>query len=123
MKAILLCAGYATRLYPLTKDNPKPLLPVSGKPMMEWIFDRLAEVPGLDSVHIVTNHKFSGHFEKWNQARGKQYPWPIHVVDDQTTTNENRLGAIGDLAYVLKKQNIGLICFDYILQFVMCLIE
>src|SRR5687767_7725646 len=107
MKAILLCAGYATRLYPLTENQPKPLLPIGEKPMLEWILDRLQEVPGLEAVHIVSNHRFAGHFEKWNKDRGSRYPWPIVVTDDQTTTNENRLGAIGDLAYVLKKHKIG----------------
>ena len=123
MKAILLCAGYATRLYPLTENQPKPLLPVSGKTMLEWILDRLEQIPGVESANIVTNHRFAGHFEKWNQESGSKYPWPITVTDDETTTNENRLGAIGDLAFVLKKQKIGaedlivlagdnLFCFD-----------
>ena len=105
MKVIVLCAGYATRLFPLTKDQPKPLLPIAGKPILEWIFAKLKEVPGVEKVFIVTNHKFAGHFKKW--AAGVRYPWPIGVVDDQTTTNENRLGAIGDLAYTLKQNKVG----------------
>lgn len=100
---ILLCAGYATRLYPLTQNQPKPLLPVGGRPILEWILERLE---GLDvgRVFIVTNHRFAGHFEEW--AKASKCPWPIEVVDDQTTTNENRLGAIGDLCYVLKEKKI-----------------
>ena len=105
MNVILLCAGYATRLYPLTQNQPKSLLPVGGRPMIEWILDRVLEVSGVKRACIVTNHKFAGHFEKW--AKTKKYPWPVEVVDDQTTTNENRLGAIGDLQYTLKAKKIG----------------
>ena len=105
MKIILLCAGYATRLYPLTKDLPKPLLPIAGRPMLEWILDQVKLLPGVEKVFIVTNHRFAGHFEKW--VHGVRYDWPLEVVDDQTTTNDNRLGAIGDLAFVLTRKNIG----------------
>ncbi len=105
MKVILLCAGYATRLYPLTENQPKPLLPIAGRPILEWILDRIQQIPNVQGVYVVTNHRFAGHFEKW--AVKMKYPWPVEVVDDQTTTNENRLGAIGDLAFVLKQKNIG----------------
>ena len=64
MKAILLCAGYATRLYPLTKDCPKHLLEVNGKPILSHVVDKLEGLP-LDAVHVVTNNKFYGHFETW----------------------------------------------------------
>ncbi len=105
MKVIFLCAGYATRLYPLTENTPKPLLPVGDRPILEWILDRVRELKDVEAVYTVTNHKFAGHFEKW--AQGYSAPWPIQVINDQTTTNENRLGAIGDLAYVLKTAKIG----------------
>ncbi len=105
MKVILLCAGYATRLYPLTKNQPKPLLPVGGKPMLEHILERLRGVKGIEKVFVVSNHFFAGHFERWNQSAN--YPWPIEIVDDQTTSNETRLGAIGDLHFVLSKKKIG----------------
>jgi len=105
MKVILLCAGYATRLYPLTENQPKPLLPVADRTILEYILDRVREIPAVDEILIVTNHKFAGHFEVW--AKGVQYPWPITVVDDQTHTNETRLGAIGDLQYTLQQRNIG----------------
>ncbi len=105
MRVILLCAGYATRLYPLTENTPKPLLPVGGKPMLEWILDRVREISSVKSVYAVTNQKFSGHFEKW--AANVKYPWPVDIINDRTTSNENRLGAIGDLAYALKQKNIG----------------
>lgn len=105
MNAILLCAGYATRLYPLTKNQPKPLLPVAGRPILEWILEQVKPLPGLKEVFVVTNHRFAAHFEAW--ACGLAYPWPIVVVDDQTVDNDHRLGAIGDLAYVLKEKKIG----------------
>jgi glucose-1-phosphate thymidylyltransferase len=104
MKAIILCAGYATRLYPLTENTPKPLLPVGNKPILEWILERVQKVPGLEAVYLVSNQKFSGHFETW--AAKAKYPWPVEVVNDQTTSNETRLGAVGDLAYVIKTKKI-----------------
>lgn len=105
MRVILLCAGYATRLYPLTKDQPKPLLPVGGRPILEWILDSLQGIPGITGVYAVTNDKFAGHFERW--AKALHYPWPVETINDGTTANDNRLGAIGDLNYVLQKKKIG----------------
>lgn len=104
MKALLLGAGYATRLYPLTKDRPKPLLPVGRKPMVEWILDRLIPVPGLDRVLVVTNARFTPHFEEWARAwRGEV---PVSVLNDGTTTNENRLGAVGDMQFSIRQGKI-----------------
>ncbi len=105
MKVILLCAGYATRLYPLTKDHPKPLLPVGGRPILAWTLDRLKEIQEIEGVYLVTNERFTPHFEKW--AAAVRYPWEIKVINDQTTSNENRLGAIGDLRYVLAKEKMS----------------
>lgn len=105
MKVIILCAGYATRLYPLTENMPKSLLPVGDKPILEWILERVQKIPGIEAVYLVTNQKFSGHFEAW--VAKVKYPWPVEVVNDHTTSNETRLGAIGDLAYVIKTQKIN----------------
>ncbi|MEI7750578.1 MAG: nucleotidyltransferase family protein [Candidatus Omnitrophota bacterium] len=104
LKVIVLCAGYATRLYPLTENMPKPLLPVGNKPILEWILERVQKVQGVEAVYLVSNHKFAGHFEAWT-AKVK-YPWPVEVVNDHTTSNETRLGAIGDLAYVIKTKKV-----------------
>jgi len=104
LKVIILCAGYATRLYPLTENMPKPLLPVGNKPILEWILERVQKVRGVEAVYLVSNQKFAGHFETW--AAKAKYPWPVEVVNDQTTSNETRLGAIGDLAYVIKTKKI-----------------
>lgn len=107
MKAVILCAGYATRLYPLTKDTPKPLLQVGSKPILEWILDQLKDIKDLNAVYLITNDKFAGHFEKWAKTASASFPWPIEVVNDGTTSNDNRLGAIGDLAFVYKQKNVG----------------
>jgi glucose-1-phosphate thymidylyltransferase len=93
MKALILAAGYATRLRPLTDSIPKQLLPVGGRPMVDWILDRVAET-SADEVHLVTNAAFAPDFERW--ARDKD----VHVHNDGTTSNEDRLGAIGDVAFV-----------------------
>jgi glucose-1-phosphate thymidylyltransferase len=95
VKALVLAAGYATRLYPLTLDQPKALLEVGGKPMLDRLLERL-EAMGVDETIVVTNAKFTPHFEDW--ARDKP---GVRIVNDGTTSNEDRLGAIGDIAYVL----------------------
>ena len=105
MKAILLAAGYATRLEPLTKTVAKPLLPLAGRPMVDYIYDRIAEVPGIDAVHVVTNQKFAGSFEQWAQNHGGRLP--IRVHNDGTTSNADRLGAIGDLKFTVAKAMLG----------------
>ncbi len=105
IKVVVLAAGYATRLYPLTENFPKPLLKISGSPMIEHILERLRPVEAIDEVFVVTNHKFAGQFADW--AKGYSYRATITVVDDGTDTNENRLGAIGDLAFTFKKHHVG----------------
>ncbi len=92
MKAILLAAGYATRLYPLTHDFPKPLLPVGGKPILEWLVEDVGDA--VEEFIVVTNHRFFTHFSTW--AKGLDYN--IRVLDDGTDSNETRLGAVRDIA-------------------------
>ena len=104
MKAILLCAGYATRLYPLTKDQPKPLLPLGGKPILDYVLEKLETISSVNEVFVVTNDRFYEHFKKWAQTKG--YPWKTEVVNDGTATNETRLGAIGDMRLVVQKFKI-----------------
>jgi glucose-1-phosphate thymidylyltransferase len=95
VKALVLAAGYATRLYPLTLDKPKALLPVGGRPMLDYVLERL-QAMGVDETMVVTNAKFTPHFEEW--ASGKD---GVTVVNDGTTSNDDRLGAIGDIGFVL----------------------
>ncbi len=104
MKALILAAGYATRLYPLTKEYPKPLLKVGGRPIINYIIDKLAAVSGIDEIYIVTNSKFIRIFRKW--AKSVKSPKKITLVNDLTKNNQYRLGAIGDINFVIKKQKI-----------------
>lgn len=102
MKALILAAGYATRLYPLTLDTPKPLLEVAGKPIVEYILSKIEEVKNIDGVYVVTNNKFYGHFEKWKAT----YRGNIKIINDMTNNNEDRLGAVGDIGFVVKNEKI-----------------
>jgi glucose-1-phosphate thymidylyltransferase len=96
MRAIVLAAGYATRLRPLTDVTAKQLLPIAGRPMIDWVCDRIETV--TRDVHIVTNARFVHGFEQWAAGRNG-----ITVHDDGTVSNEDRLGAIGDIAFVLER--------------------
>jgi glucose-1-phosphate thymidylyltransferase len=108
LKVIILAAGYATRLYPLTLTQPKPLLPVAGKPMIEYVLDNLASIDGIDHIYVVTNAKFAGHFQHWSMDyRADKAKPDITIVNDLSTDDTNKLGAIGDIHFVLKSQNIA----------------
>ena len=107
MKVIILAAGYATRLYPLTLTQPKPLLPVAGKPMIDYVLDNLAPIGGIDRIYVVTNAKFAGHFQKWaDDYRATKAKLNFTIVNDGSTDDTNKLGAIGDIHFVLKSQNV-----------------
>ena len=101
MNALILAAGYATRLYPLTLETPKHLLAVGGRPMVDWVLDRLEPLDGLDAVYLVTNGKFAPAFEQWAADRD------VTVVDDGTTNEDDRLGAIGDIGFVLDREQLA----------------
>lgn len=105
MKLILLAAGYATRLYPLTLNTPKPLLPVAGQPMIDRVLDSLAPIGRIDRIFVVTNAKFTPHFQRWSEgAHGCLSP--ISIVNDGTTDDTNKRGAIGDIHFVLTSQAV-----------------
>src|SRR5580692_2097831 len=108
MNALILAAGYATRLYPLTLNKAKPLLEVAGKPMIEWVLDNLAPIPGIDKVYVVTNNKFAADFQAWADDYVKRQP-KLHfkIVNDGSTSDSDKLGAIGDINYVIKTEGIG----------------
>jgi glucose-1-phosphate thymidylyltransferase len=105
VKAIILAAGYATRLYPLTLNIPKPLLRVTpDKTVIDFIVDDLITVAGLDEIVVVTNHKFYSDFLKW--AAHRKLPCRLSILDDGTRTNIDRLGAVGDIIYAVTKKKI-----------------
>ncbi len=101
MNAIFLAAGYATRLYPLTRGFPKPLLPVGGKAILDWLLDDLAPTGALSRCAVVTNRRFAPAFRAWSAQ--KEFPIPIEIVDDGTSSNETRLGAVNDLRLTLER--------------------
>ncbi len=104
MKAILLVAGYATRLYPLTINTPKALLPVNGKAIADYIVDQIETIDDIDEIYVITNHKFVEQFEKWAEEHNSSKP--ISIIDDKTESEETRRGAIGDILYTIKEKNI-----------------
>jgi glucose-1-phosphate thymidylyltransferase len=107
MKLIILAAGYATRLYPLTLTQPKPLLEVAGKPMLEHVIDNLAAIPHIDHAHIVTNAKFGEHFQDWaTNYRHPKLHFDFNIVNDESTDDSNKLGAIGDTHLVVTKHEL-----------------
>jgi glucose-1-phosphate thymidylyltransferase len=102
VKLLVLAAGYATRLYPLTLDRPKALLDVAGKPMLEHVLGSLAPIPELDGTYVVTNSKFARHFEAWE----RESSFDAVVIDDGTVDDETKRGAIGDIAFVVDREGI-----------------
>ena len=118
MNALILAAGYATRLYPLTLNKAKPLLEVGGKPIIEWLLDNLATVPGLGTIYIVTNDKFASDFQVWANGyqdrpafaalrRGRHRGLEIKIINDGSKSDDDKLGAIGDINLVLTRENFA----------------
>ncbi|MCD6423691.1 MAG: nucleotidyltransferase family protein [Elusimicrobia bacterium] len=105
MKVLFLCAGYATRLYPLTLDKPKPLLPIGGKPILDYLLEKVEKIPEVDEVYVVTNQKFASNFENW--AAKKKLRFQVRVFNDRTLTNETRLGAVGDMQFVIEEAKLN----------------
>jgi glucose-1-phosphate thymidylyltransferase len=106
MKCLILAAGYATRLYPLTENFPKPLLDVGGKPILDWLVDDLEGHCSVDEFVVVTNNKFAGCFEKWKKDKGMTSWCKITVINDGSNTNESRLGAVKDIWLAVKTLGI-----------------
>jgi len=104
MKAMVLAAGYATRLYPLTKEYPKPLLKAGRKYIIDYIIDKLDRIDGIHEIVVVTNSKFIPHFKAW--AMKLKTKKPVALVDDLTTSLEDRRGAIGDMHFAINKKRI-----------------
>lgn len=104
MKAIILAAGYGTRLYPLTKDKPKPLLKVAGRPIIDHITRKVEEVEDVDEIFVVTNDKFYNYFVGWSAEFDSKIK--IKVINDKTTSNKDRLGSLGDVNFVIEQEDI-----------------
>ena len=117
MKCLILAAGYATRLYPLTENFPKPLLTVGDKAILDWLVDDIDTAGQVDEYIVISNHKYAHHFASW--AKGKRQK--ITVVDDGTSTNETRLGAVKDIQYAIDQLGLAedmlVIAGDNVLDF------
>lgn len=105
MKAIILAAGYATRLRPLTESMAKPLLPLAERPLVDYVCDKIDEVGEVDGLHLVTNARFAESFRQWASSRKGRLVPTVH--DDGTATNETRLGAIGDIQYTVEQAGLA----------------
>ena len=97
MKCLILAAGYATRMYPLTENFPKPLLKVQGRTILDWLIEDMDKLSVIDEYVVISNHKFAHHFDAW----AKERPQKITVVDDGTESNETRLGAVRDIQFAI----------------------
>ena len=117
MKCLILAAGYATRLYPLTENFPKPLLEIKGKTILDWLVDDIDTLGVIDEYVVISNHKFAHHFENWAVEKSQK----ITVVDDGTSTNETRLGAVKDIQYAIDRLDLDddmlVIAGDNVLDF------
>jgi len=117
MKCLILAAGYATRLYPLTENFPKPLLKVGDKTILDWLVDDIDTAGLVDEYVVISNHKYAHHFDTWTKTKEQK----ITVVDDGTETNETRLGAVKDIQFTIEKLNLDddmlVIAGDNVLDF------
>ncbi len=108
MNVLILAAGYATRLYPLTLTKAKPLLEVAGRPMIEWVLDNLAPVPGIETVYVVTNNKFARDFQSWaEQYQQRSEKIRLKIINDGSNDDSDKLGAIGDVNLVLSREDLA----------------
>ena len=117
MKCLILAAGYATRLYPLTENFPKPLLKVGEKTILDWLIDDIDAIGSVDEYVVISNHKFANHFEDWAKTKEQK----VTVVDDGTSSNETRLGAVKDIQFAIEKLSLDddmlVIAGDNVLDF------
>jgi glucose-1-phosphate thymidylyltransferase len=104
MKALVMAAGYGTRLYPLTKDTPKPMLEVGDRPMIDHIVEKIESVDAVDELLLVTNEKFYERFLEWEDSRN--FDWPVTILNDGTTEDGDKRGAIGDIHFTVQEASI-----------------
>ena len=103
MNCLILAAGYATRLYPLTEHFPKPLLKVGEKTILDWLLDDLDAGGLVENCAVISNHRYAPHFERWAEERGGN----IRVLDDGTESNETRLGAVKDILFAVERLQLA----------------
>ncbi len=119
MKCLILAAGYATRLYPLTENYPKPLLKIKGKAILDWLIEDIRSSGKVERFMVVTNHRFAEIFQEWAKDRND-----IDIIDDLTGSNETRLGAVRDIQYAIEQAGIDddllVIAGDNLLDFSLC---
>lgn len=117
MKCLILAAGYATRLYPLTENFPKPLLKVGNKTILDWLLEDIHTAGEVDAYIVISNHKFVSHFNEW----AEHHKLPITILDDGTSTNETRLGAVKDIQFAIDSLQLDddllIIAGDNVLDF------
>jgi len=122
MICIVLAAGYATRLYPLTENFPKPLLMVKGKTILDWLLDDIDESKAINQYVVISNHRYQKHFQEWKSK--KVLSAPITLLDDGTLDNDNRLGAVKDIAFAINELQLNddllVIAGDNVLDFSLC---
>jgi glucose-1-phosphate thymidylyltransferase len=107
MKALILAAGYATRLYPLTANTPKPLLKLKARPIIDYIMDKIEQVGDIDRISIVTNNKFYNQFDEWLTPKRSYSPSRYDLINDGSNTVDDRLGAIGDINLAIEQSKIN----------------
>jgi len=103
MQAIILAGGYGTRLYPLTLNAPKPMVPVGGRPMVDYLLEKIDTLGGFSEIFIVTNEKFAHVFDLWKHEKKRD---DIIIVNDGTTSPENRLGSLWDIQFVIENHSL-----------------
>lgn len=106
IKALILAAGYGTRLYPLTKEYPKALLPVAKRPLLDYIVEKISEVQEISELVVITNDKFYPQFQEWAKKFDAQPSARIKILNDGTKTEHDRKGAIGDIYFAISKESI-----------------
>src|SRR5438876_3236604 len=108
MNALILAAGYATRLYPLILDKAKPLLVVGGQTIIESLVDNLQDVPDLETIYVVTNDKFAADFQAWSEGYQDRHPrFKFKIVNDGSESDDDKLGAIGDINFVATREDLS----------------
>ena len=107
MKVVIIAAGYATRMYPITLNTPKPLLPIGDSTILSLLMEKVSSIIGISECIIVSNHKFINDFKDWRDNNKRNWLCSVKIMDDGTENNDERLGAVRDLLLVIEKYSIN----------------